>query len=133
MVVEFEIDLREVNSYVEGEDELSKITKELKKQKLFGKKFLYTGFEGLKIPELQKGINYRNENSIFAFCSENFRWNSDLEKRGLVDYCDCRIVPAIAIWDARGFVQDYECQRYECRFKEDRDVSNSLKGLARLI
>lgn len=133
MVKEFDIDLREVNSYVEGRDELSLIIKGLKKQRLFGRNFLYTGFEGLKIPDLKRGINYRSDqNIIFAFNSNNLQWVAEPGKKGLVDYCDCNIISAIAIWDARGFHQDYQCQRYEYIFNEGRNVSNSLKGIARL-
>lgn len=134
MVIELKIDLREVNSYIEGRDELSKIIKELRKKKLFGEKFLYTGFEGLKIPDLKRGINYRtDQKAIFAFNFQNIRWKTDQEKKGLEDYCDCYNIPAIAIWDAEGFYQNYECQRYEYKFKEGRNVSNSLKGIAHLI
>ncbi|MFA5060708.1 MAG: hypothetical protein WC494_00120 [Candidatus Pacearchaeota archaeon] len=134
MVKEFDIDLREVNSYVERMDELSIIIRALKKQRLFGRNFLYSGFEGLKIPNLKKGISYRkDQSSIFAFNSDNLRWYPEQEKRGLVDYCDICAIPAMAIWNARSFHQDYECQRYEYLFNEGRNVFNSLKGIARLI
>jgi len=134
-IIEFEIDLKGVNSYIEGQDELGVIKRGLRKRKLYGKTFLYTGFNGLRIPKLKKGKNYcKKQDSIFAFTSENLRWEKVSPKeKGLRDYCEGNLVPAIAIWKRINFYQDYMCTSYEYKFKKEKDVKSSLVGIAKLL
>ena len=131
-VKEFDIDMSKVNSYVDGRDEMRVIGGQLRRRGFFNKNCLYTVVNEIGVGEVKRGVNYRRHepNLIYAFDKVNLRWESDVQDRGLSDYCD-DVESSILIWDKSKFAEGL--LRYSYSFNKGEDVSSSLIAIARLV
>lgn len=129
MIKKFDINMREISGYVDGESDKRIIT-ELKKQELYFENFLYSVFNGQRAEQIEKTGVYRqgNPNEIFAFSKENLSWNGEGITGGLDLYTKNYELPAIAIYDRTHF-SDKNCGVYEFSFKNPNKKVDAVRGI----
>jgi len=134
---EFQIDLREISGYIDGEEEKT-IHSGLRKQGMLRKSLLYSVFNWNRARQLRQTGNYRKDNpdSIFALTKEELVWESEnpRNRNDLKQLTNSYGYPAIAVYDKTHFTRDPNvCAVFEYSFKNPTRKTEALVGIARIL
>ena len=153
-VRKLEIDLSNVSGYIEGEYD-KVIIGALKSHKLYSPDFLYTVLDGDKLDILERegtyrskgdefvedtnahlrgdGINYNDQDIIYAFNLANFKWEDGSNPDCIKTFQAKYINPALAVWDRSQFEEDYFASTNEgYRFKNPDRKQDALVAIVNL-